>query len=1248
MKVSYLYWNARGLGTSRERLKNLVTKFHPKLVVIAKPMVSISRLDMWRDRLHFDGCCSNVEEGGKLWLFWSQDLHLVVENMGDQFLTVRITNLNDFSITFVYAKCSYLERRRLWDSLMGANIHHLPWMVMGDFNIIRNDSERRGGRPRLALAMEEFNNWVGSCGLLNMPSCGNSLSWCNGHSGRSRHWARLDRCLFNTVAFDAFPGANMEYLFFDCVSHSWNGDDVGGSHLYMLVTKLKHLKIALRTWNNHTFGKTVSHVAALEDRIKGLEVSLQTEYAEDMEDDLVASQLELSVWLNREEQCLAQQAKQHWIQKGEANSAFFCAVSRRNHKEVKAMQLEDGSILSSTEQIHDRAITYFSNFLKVGNSRDEPNLGDLVQPINSQDENDLLFCVPLSQEVYDALCSIPEDSSPGPDGFGSGFYRSCWHIVGTDVVAAVSEFFQGMALPRFFNATHLVLIPKLENPTSFDKFRLISLCDVFYKICTKIMVNRLSPLLANFISPEQGAFLSGCSIFDNISMTQEMIHSINKPVYGGNVVLKIDMAKAFSSVDWSFLLQVPKAFGFSDFFCKLIRQCITNPWFSVVMKGVPKGFFKGGRGLRQGDPISPYLFILVEDIFSRMINNQIHMSKIIPFHHPQGSPIISHLLYADDTVLFCNGGKASLKAITDVLKTYEQWSGQAVNKNKSHIFFSTQISASRHRALLRFTGFTEGSFPFKYLGVPIITGRLKIPHFDDLIAKVQSKLEGWQARLLSSGAHLTLIKHVLQSILVHSLSILKTPKAVIEKIHRIISTFFWGVKDGKPKKKWCSWVDICKPVSEGGLGLRNLQDVQSSLHMKLAWNLLQGTSLWSKFFHTKYIGDRHISMVDHKKGSLFWKMILNSISLVQANSKWKVREGNVLFWHDHWADDAPLCDNILISDMPNLKLEDCKAGLGCNMDLFTRLVGHHKAEDLILQLGRIKKGKDLLIWLPSADGLFSTKSAWNCIRIRAPVFPWANWVWHSALPNNISITMWKAIHNCLPVDGRIRNLGISIVSCCDCCSNSKYEDLNHCLAIGDFAKKIWRICSIVLGIPWIEGSSWKQRVECWYRRAKNSNRPGQLLGLLPTIITWRLWRRRCKARMEGLMESVQQVWCSIKYWVSWIGLKLKDVNVLSRHDEGVLHCFNMPLNVTRKEFIIPVKWKLPKPGWVKLNVDSSSLGNPGPSGAGGIIRDDNSNFLCGFAAATWHNSNNYAELMGLLHGLRHIGLLGVSSVEIET
>ncbi|XP_042942674.1 uncharacterized protein LOC122276843 [Carya illinoinensis] len=261
MKISYLYWNARGVGTSRKRLKKLVSKLHPKLLAIAEPM----------------------------------DLNLVVDSMGDQFLTVHINSLNDLCITFVYAKCSYLEHRRLWGSLMDANTHNLPWMVLGDFNIIINDLERRGGRPPLTLAMEEFNGWVDSCGILDMPFRGNSLSWCNGHLGNSRHWARLDRFFLNIAALAVFPDANMEYL-----------ARTSSDHAPMAVSLENQL---VRAWNKQIFSRTETHIAELEDRIKGLEVRLPSDYSNEVEDDLVATQLDLSAWLDKEEQRLAQIAK---------------------------------------------------------------------------------------------------------------------------------------------------------------------------------------------------------------------------------------------------------------------------------------------------------------------------------------------------------------------------------------------------------------------------------------------------------------------------------------------------------------------------------------------------------------------------------------------------------------------------------------------------------------------------------------------------------------------------------------------------------------------------------------------------------------------------------------------------------------------------------------------------------------------------------------------------------------------------
>lgn len=167
-----------------------------------------------------------------------------------------------------------------------------------------------------------------------------------------------------------------------------------------------------------------------------------------------------------------------------------------------------------------------------------------------------------------------------------------------DVVDGVHNVFRGGKILREFIASFLVLIPKVDNPKSFDKFCSINLCSVFYKIYTKILVSRLSSLLPHFISKEQGAFIPGRSIFENVSLTQEMIQNINKPTRGGNVVLKIDIAKAYDSINWDFLIHSLAGFGFYEEVFNLVRQCISSSWFLVVMIGIQKGFFKGERGLR--------------------------------------------------------------------------------------------------------------------------------------------------------------------------------------------------------------------------------------------------------------------------------------------------------------------------------------------------------------------------------------------------------------------------------------------------------------------------------------------------------------------------------------------------------------------------------------------------------------------------------------------------------------------------
>lgn len=183
----------------------------------------------------------------------------------------------------------------------------------------------------------------------------------------------------------------------------------------------------------------------------------------------------------------------------------------------------------------------------------------------------------------------------------------------------------------------------------------------------------------------------GRSIFENMTLAQEMVQSLNKKVKGENLMLKIDMAKAYDRVDWSFILWILQSFGFSSHICSLMKECVHSPWFSLMMNGTYKGFFKPSRGLRQGDPLSPYLFIIMQEVLSRLLRKSFEERRIGYFSHPVGSPLVSHLFYADDLLVFANGEKRSLHRLINIFYHYAKGSGQLINKDKSVIFFSKLI-----------------------------------------------------------------------------------------------------------------------------------------------------------------------------------------------------------------------------------------------------------------------------------------------------------------------------------------------------------------------------------------------------------------------------------------------------------------------------------------------------------------------------------------------------------------------------
>ena len=372
---------------------------------------------------------------------------------------------------------------------------------------------------------------------------------------------------------------------------------------------------------------------------------------------------------------------------------------------------------------------------------------------------------------------------------------------------------------------------------------------------SKCLVNRLRPFLDELVSGNQSAFVPGRLITDNALLAFECFHFIQKNKNQGKAACayKLDLSKAYDRVDWRFLEQTMYKLGFAHRWVSWIMTCIISVRYSVKFNGSLLNTFAQSRGLRQGDPLSPFLFLFVADGMSLLLEEKVAQGELSPVHVCRRAPGISHLLFADDTLLFFKANRLQARVIHGILGDYAAATGQLINPAKCSIMFGDVSPTEIKDDIRNILQIGSNAFEDRYLGFPTPEGRMNKGKFQPLHDKLWKRLIQWGEIYLSVGGKEFIIKAVIQAIPVYMMGLFKLPDSICDDLTNLTRNFWWGAGKGVRKTHWKAWDHLTRPKLCGGLGFRDYRLFNQALLARQAWRLIQSPeSLCARVLKAKY------------------------------------------------------------------------------------------------------------------------------------------------------------------------------------------------------------------------------------------------------------------------------------------------------------------------------------------------------------------------------------------------------------
>ncbi|KAL3646608.1 hypothetical protein CASFOL_009575 [Castilleja foliolosa] len=919
-------WNIRGLSTaSRQKgVKALVVSHNVDIVGLLETKLDDNRLRSFMT-FHFSGWNQvnnfDTHVAGRILVLWNPSkVSMEPISISPQVIhfkaTCKVSSVST-RLSFIYGLHSIIDRRPLWTNLSDfSGQNRSPWLLLGDFNNVLCSGDRQNGVDVTPYEIRDFEDFCSASGVSDLQYTGSHFTWSN-----DRVWSKIDRAMgnFEWYASDFFSHVNFltrgslsdhsacvitifhhevtinrPFKFFkmwtshvdytQLVTSEW-GKEFIGTQQYILCCKLKALKGPLKELNNLHFSHIFSRAKIATAELENDTILLQADPNNAaLKNKVKCSRVNAQFLEKAAFDFFSQKAKCTYINQGDRGTKFFHAMVKRNanRRHISAITLEDGSITTSSQQVADEFVGHFKNLLGTSDfctpiDIDILNLGPKLE---NAEAIDLVRAV-SSDEIKRTLFSIADDKSPGPDGFSAHFYKKSWDIVGVQFCKAIKEFFESRSLLKQVNHTTIALVPKSDNASSVSDYRPIACCNVTYKVISKIIAARLGPVLNSIIDPAQAA--GGRSMIENIHLAQEMLRKYHRKRSSPRCTMKVDLRKAYDSVCWSFLKSMLEGLDFPSIFVDWIMQCVSTPSYSIA--GGLNGMFKGEKGLRQGDPLSPFLFVICLEYFSRILKKA---TTNTDFHfHPRcGQNGISHLAFADDLMLFARGDSYSVKILMDSLHKFGSTSGLHSNVMKSNLYTAGIVGYDLD-LIQSLTDIPVGSMPFSlvYRLLPNVLRSFIMLH------------------LLRKLRHILIPGRLLPYLMLEE-------RSSYDPYCKVLNVF--GFRFSLYQRKTTalvSWAGVCLPKTEGGLGFRDLKSWNTSLLAKCFWDIhLKKDSLWVKWVHSIFLrGDKSVwDWKTFRDDSPLLKRILAIRDLVI------LREGSIAAAKDRfasWADG----DHIILS-----------------------------------------------------------------------------------------------------------------------------------------------------------------------------------------------------------------------------------------------------------------------------------------------------------------------------------------------